>query len=58
MRVTVVIEMPDDFLVATLSETERNRVLARRFQSALDREYPLAPMETVAIVALSSERES
>lgn len=58
MRIKIEIEMPDDFLVATLTDAQRNEALARRFQNALDREYPYARMGTVAIVELSSERDS
>ena len=54
MRITLEIEFPDDFLVSDLPINERNRVLTRRFQGAFDKEYPLAPMETVRIVALDS----
>jgi len=51
MRITVEIHMPDDFLVAELPTIERNRILVREFQDALNREYPY-----VRIVKLDSER--
>lgn len=57
MKVLVEIEFPDDFLVATLAPDERNRVIARRFQHALDHEYPYAPMGTVRIASIESHRE-
>ncbi len=55
MKVLIAVQMPDDFLVGTLGQDERNRILRERFQDALDREYPNAPTGTVLVMDVASE---
>ena len=53
LRVVLTVEMPDDFLVATLTPSERDAIIFARFQSALDAEYPYAAGQ-VRVTVLTS----
>lgn len=49
MRVTLTLSIPDDFYVESASDADVAFALLQRFRDAFDREWPNAPMDTIAV---------